>query len=331
MMRSVGFALPALLLAAGTAAAQDLPPPDRRSAIDIVTENDSYAGYTDRWYTNGLRLGWHSAEEALPGPLAALDRGLAELFGPARSRWGVALGQNMYTPINKRLNNPDPEDRPYAGYLYAEFSLDRRTRTTLDRYSLQLGMVGPSSLARPTQDVVHELIGDRQARGWHYQIHDEPVFNLAWDRTWRVPLVTLPGGLGVDALPTLTLAAGTVQTYAAAGGRLRIGQGLDRDFGAPRIRPAIADTPAPVGEGFGWYLFAGAGGRAVAHDIFLDGNTFRDSRAVDHRPFVGDLELGGAVFWQNVRLSYTQDFRSKEFFGQKKEFIFGVMTLSIAF
>ena len=127
-------------------------------------------------------------------------------------------------------------------------------------------MVGPSSLARPTQDVVHELIGDRQARGWHYQVHDEPVFNLAWDRTWRLPLVTLPGGFGVDALPTLTLAAGTVQTYAAAGGRLRIGQGLKQDFGPPRIRPAIADMPAPVGEGFGWYLFVGAGGRAVAHE-----------------------------------------------------------------
>jgi hypothetical protein len=237
----------------------------------------------------------------------------------------------MYTPIDKRLSNPDPRDRPYAGYLYAELSLDRRTQTTLDRYSLQVGVVGPTALARQAQDVVHSILGDRQARGWHYQLHDEPVFNLGWDRTWRLPVASLPGGLAVDALPSLTLAAGTVQTYAGIGGRVRIGQGLDRDFGAPRIRPAIADSPAPVGEGFGWYLFAGAGGRAVARDIFLDGNTYRDSRSVDHRPFVGDLEVGAAVFWQNIRLSYTQDFRSKEFVGQKKDFVFGALSLSFAF
>ena len=69
----------------------------------------------------------------------------------------------------------------------------------------------------------------------------------------------------------------------------------------------------------------------MARDIFLDGNTYRDSRSVDHRTFVGDLELGGAVFWQNVRLSYTQDFRSKEFVAQEKSFTFGVLSLSFAF
>src|SRR5206468_1426931 len=122
-------------------------------------------------------------EDALPGPMAALDDALATLFGPARSRWGFALGQNMYTPINKRRRDPDPRDQPYAGYLYGEVSLDRRTETTLDRFSLQLGVVGPSSLARQSQDIVHALINDRQSRGWRYQLHDEPVFNLGYSRT----------------------------------------------------------------------------------------------------------------------------------------------------
>jgi hypothetical protein len=331
MTRAAAVALPILLAAAGAAMPQDLPPADRRAAISLLTENDSYARNTDRYYTNGIRLNWSSAEDSLPGPMAALDNALAGLFGPARSRWGIGLGQNMFTPVDKRLNQPDPRDRPYAGYLYGEVSLDRRGWATLDRFSLQLGVVGEIALAEEAQDIVHALLGDRQAKGWSYQIRDEPVFNLAYDRTWREPLFGLPGGLGVDALPSLTLAAGTVHTYAGIGGRVRIGQGLERDFGPPRIRPTIADSPAPVGEGFGWYLFAGVGGRAVARDITLNGNTWRDSRSVDHRPFVGDLELGGAVFWQNIRLSYTQDFRSKEFVGQKQEFVFGALSLSFAF
>ncbi|MDB5373438.1 MAG: hypothetical protein JWP04_2080 [Belnapia sp.] len=328
---SVGLLLtcPVLLPAAGQA--QNLPPVDPRATVSFITENDTYGSNTDRFYTNGARFNWSSAEDSLPGPMASLDRALADIFGPARSRWGFALGQNMYTPINKRLRDPDPRDRPYAGLLYGEISLDRRTETTLDRFSLTLGVVGPTSLARQTQDIVHALIGDRQARGWGFQIHDEPVFNLAYDRTWRAPLLALPAGLAVDALPTVTLAAGTIMTYASAGVRVRFGQGLGRDFGPPRIRPAVADNPAPVGEGFGWYLFAGASGRAVARDITLDGNTFRDSRSVDPRHFVSDVEMGGAVFWHNIRLAYTQDFRSKEYVGQKKDFIFGALSLSLSF
>lgn len=324
--------LPAVAAVGMAAAQQPLPAPDARAVLSLLSENDSYAADTDRWYTNGFRFGWTSAEGTLPAPLAWVDGGLAGLLGPAQTRWGLALGQSMFTPLDKRRRVPDPRDRPYAGYLYGEISLDRRTATTLDRFGLQVGVVGPSALARQAQDVVHEFLGDRQARGWNYQLRDEPVFNLHWARTWRLPAASLPGGLAVDALPTLSLAAGTVQIYAGAGARLRLGQGLERDFGPPRIRPAIGDAPAPVGEGFGWYLFGGVGGRAVARDIFLNGNTWRENTpSVDHRPFVGDLELGAAVFWHNIRLSYTQVWRSKEFVAQPKSFRFGALSLSVAF
>ena len=187
--------------------------------------------------------------------------------------------------------------------------LDRRTRTTLDRYSLQLGMVGPSSLARPTQDVVHELIGDRQARGWHYQIHDEPVFNLAWDRTWRVPLVTLPGGLGVDALPTLTLAAGTVRPMRPRAG----GCGSARVSSRTSAHRASA-RPSPI-RGAGW-----RGLRLVSlrrrrrpgggADIFLDGNTFREQPRGGPPPLRRRLRTGRGGVCEHPA-SYTQDFRSR--------------------
>lgn len=319
------------LSVAPAAIAQDLPPPDPRAVLGLTTENDAYLGDTDRWYTNGFRLNWSSAEGRLPGPLAWFDRQVATLFGPARSRWGLSIGQTMFTPVDKRAIIPDPRDRPYAGHLFAEISLDRRTANRLDRFGLQLGLVGPGALAEQAQDLVHVFIDNKEARGWDYQLKDEFVFNLGWERIWRVRALDLPGGLGVDALPAVALAAGTVHIHAAAGVRLRFGQGLERDFGPARIRPAISDAPAPVGEGFGWYVFAGAGGRAVARDIFLDGNTWRDSRSVDRKPVVGDLELGAAIFWRNIRLSYTHDWRSKEFHGQSRAHQFGSISLAIAF
>lgn len=326
------LAAAALLFAGGTRA-QPLPPPDRREAASFVLENDSlnlFSKTTDRWYTSGFRLGWTSAEGALPAPLAFVDNGLEFLLGPANTRWRLDLGQNFFTPVNKRLEDPNPRDRPYAGILYGTIGLDRRTWGTLDRFELQLGVVGAASGARDTQSVVHRIIGDPVPEGWGRQLRNEPVFNVNAERIWRVPVAGTEFG-DVDVLPAAGAQLGTVRVAASAGARVRFGQGLERDFGAPRIRPTIADAPAPVGEGFGWYLFGGVGGSAVGRDIFLDGNTWRGSRSVDRRTFVADFEVGAAVFWRNARLSYTQVWRTKEFEDQDTTFKFGAVSLAFSF
>jgi lipid A 3-O-deacylase len=322
-----------LLLGGGSVQAQPLPPPDPRATASFVLENDSLklsGPPTDRWYTSGVRFGWSSAENNLPGPLAIIDGGLASLFGAANTRWRLDFGQNFFTPLDKHLEDPDPRDRPYAGILYGTIGLDRRTWRTLDRFELQLGVIGPASGARDTQSFIHRLTNDPIPEGWGRQLHNEPVFNINAERIWRLPVAGT--GIGeVDVLPTVGAQLGTVRVAASAGARLRFGQGLERDFGAPRIRPTIGDPPAPVGEGFGWYVFGGVGGYAVARDIFLDGNTWRDSRSVDKRNFVADFEVGAAVFWRNIRLSYTQVWRTKEFEDQSRIFTFGSVSLAFAF
>jgi hypothetical protein len=65
-----------------------------------------------------------------------------------------------------------------------------------------------------------------------------------------------------------------------------------------------------------WYVFAGLDGRAVAHDITLDGNTFETSPHVSRQPWVGEAELGLAVMYHGVRLTYTQVVQTEEFHGQ---------------
>jgi len=89
-------------------------------------------------------------------------------------------------------------------------------------------------------------------------------------------------GLDADVLPHFGGALGNVFTYGAAGVTLRIGSGLEDDFGPPRIRPSLPGSAYFLpGKGFNWYLFAGLEGRAVLYNIFLDGNTFTDSHSVD--------------------------------------------------
>jgi hypothetical protein len=84
-------------------------------------------------------------------------------------------------------------------------------------------------------------------------------------------------------------------------------------------------------SGFGWYLFAGIEGRAVARNIFLDGNTFRGSRSVDKKHLVGDLQFGFVLDWSDVRLGYTHVLRSREFQAQESVDGFGSLSLSVKY
>jgi hypothetical protein len=46
---------------------------------------------------------------------------------------------------------------------------------------------------------------------------------------------------------------------------------------------------------------------------------------------VGDLQFGGVLLWNNIRLSYTQVLRTREFETQEKKDNFGSVNVSIQF
>lgn len=312
-----------------------LPPPDRRGSFLVLWENDAFslpkAWGSDQWYSNGFRLGWTSPENALPAAAAYIDSAFADWFGPANTRWGFSLSQHIYTPIDKSIPNPDPRDHMYAGYLYGTFSLERRSWNTLDRFEAQLGVVGPAAGAEQVQNLIHDVLKNGHGKGWAYQLKNEPAVNLNAERIWRIPVFMGPYGFGLDFLPSASVMLGNVRTAVFGGGRVRIGQGLDRDFGPARIRPAVGDGGPPVGDGFGWYVFAGGGASAVARDIFIDGNTFTASRRLTREPLVADLEAGFAFIYNGYRFAYTQVWRTREFVGQERPFTYGSVGMNFAF
>ena len=140
--------------------------------------------------------------------------------------------------------------------------------------------------------------------------------------------------LETDALPALTVGVGTVRDYVQAGVTLRIGQGLNSDFGAPRIRPGLSGSDAYTpNRPFAWYVFAGADGQGIARDLFLDGSTFRNrSPSVDKRPYLGEFQAGLAAMLYGVRVTYTHTWQTESFKGQRSGlFNFGSLALSARF
>lgn len=341
MMRICLFAVAAVLALPPAAAAQDASPSAPEEApvsVTFVVENDLFAG-TDRHYTNGVRASWMRPEGVMPSYADWMADFIFGRDARATRRIGYAFGQSMFTPENVAARELVRDDRPYAGWLYGEMILTserppaERRAGRVDTFVLSLGVVGPLSFAEDAQREWHETFGFRELHGWDNQIRNEPAVNVAYYRSWPYLHWLDIGGWAADVTPHVGGALGNVFTHAALGATFRFGRNLDNDFGGPaRIGPSRPGGAYVVSDReFGWYLFAGFEGRAVARNIFLDGNTFSDSHSVDKKTFVGDLQFGIAVMWAGYRLTYTQVFRSKEFDGQDGGDRFGAISLTVPF
>ena len=312
---------------------------DDRSVLSFTLENDLPAD-TDRYYTNGFRFTWTSRVDDVPTTVRnAADPILGK---DGEFRWQASFGQNMYTPTDLTRKQPDPTDQPYAAWLYGSIGVIadvphdpkgiRRTQTSA---LLSLGVVGPAALGEQVQDFVHDVIGATDPQGWGEQLHNEPAVLLMLQRRWVFGAPVTLSGLRIDTAPHAALALGNVFTHAAGGLTLRFGEPPRSDYGPPRIQPQSPGStyfgPLDDGGEVGWYLFAGVEGRAVARNIFLDGNTFRNSPNVGSNPFVADLSAGLVVTIGDLRLSYTHVLRSQEFDGQSGPSVFGGFSVGYRF
>jgi hypothetical protein len=322
-----------LLVAAalcGTVAARAEPKPDPSVIITGQVENDSLSG-TDRNYTSGVRLGITLPTGNLPG--FASDFG-HYLWGEGQQRLAFDLSQNMFTPRVTQAVHPDPQDRPYAAILLGSATLVHDTDTTRNMISLGLGAIGPPALGEEAQNTVHRAIHAMTAKGWNAQLPGQPVVQLTADRIWRMPITSPGSALDVDVLPQLTAGLGTWRIYAQAGAQVRVGQGLDSDFGVSRIRPGLSGGDAfNATRPFAWYVFAGADAQAVAWDETLNGDPFISTRHVSRAPLVAEFQAGLVLMLSNaVRASFTQVWQTHEFYGQYGHmFQFSSAALSVKF
>jgi lipid A 3-O-deacylase len=330
-MRQHIIGLGSLVMLLGAGSVWAAPPADPSSIWTLQDENASIstADLQDRYYVNGLSLGWTSPTDAVPSFLGTLGK---TLWGDGQQRIGFSLGQQIYTPANTHVSVPDPGDRPYAGLLLGNFSLLSDTDTSRSVLMLSLGVAGPGAGGEPLQNGFHDLIGQGEVNGWSHQIPNTPAFEVLSGRTWRLPIGQL-GSFETDALPSLTAAVGDVRDYVQAGITVRLGQGLDSDFGAPRLAPGLSGQDAYVQtRPFAWYVFAGLDGQAVAYDLLLQSNPFRSGPHVDLTWDVGEAQAGVAILTGGVRFTFTYVVQTPEFEGQHGgAHQFGSAALSVKF
>ncbi|MFD2206025.1 lipid A deacylase LpxR family protein [Kiloniella antarctica] len=305
--------------------------------ITLVIENDSLgAAGTDKNYTSGVRLGYLDVNADLPEIAYTLDRVVPTFGINETSSVFYSLGQNIYTPQNISQTSQDPDDRPWAAHMYGSIGLVTVTDNHMDEIEASLGIVGPSALGEQAQKFVHTHIttDSPTPHGWSNQLNHEPTLSLGWQRRFPNYWQVNGGGLSLGASPYYGATLGNAHTFADAGMTFRLSPERDTWQDEPvRVRPALPGTgyfDRPE-DGWSWYLFAGLEGRAVARNIFLDGNTFSNSHSVDKKYFVADANAGLALTYEQYRFSYTMVYRTKEFEGQDDPGVFGALSFGVGF
>ncbi|MDJ0922880.1 MAG: lipid A deacylase LpxR family protein [Henriciella sp.] len=307
------------------------PRSDDGATVSFVWENDSFAG-TDRNYTNGIRLSWLSGT----GDTDGVSEWVADRLGAdegAVVRRGISIGHSLFTPEDISATEPLPDQHPYAGWLYTEYTALIQQADQVDQFTLQLGLIGPSAGGEWVQNEFHALIGADEVFGWDNQLRDEMTVGISWDRRFQRLAEFGVGGLSADVTPTLGATLGTVHTNAKVGTMFRIGDDLKVDYGPPRVRPSLsgANFFHPV-DGFSWYVFAGAEARWIAHNRFLDGSVILDDEGtLTSEPWVADLQGGIAVQFRKTQIGFTVVYRTEEYEEQLDAQRFGAFTLSRRF
>lgn len=317
--------------------------------FNLYFENDLFDD-TDLNYTNGLRLSWVSqdlstfAEEhdqayswinSINQWLEPLHPG--DMHQSAHRNLVVSAGQMMFTPEDRYRTTVDPDDRPYAGWLYGGLGYQMRRGDKLNTVEINVGIVGPSSLAQQSQDFVHETRNIEVFHGWDNQLENELGVQLIFERKRRFSLWSQAGegALAADVIPHWGGSIGNVASYVNAGAEFRFGYRLADDFGVSTIRPGGENITPGQGEPYRrplqLYGFIAFDTRLVGNNIFLDGNTFETSHSVNKKLGVADVAIGVAMVHRRWRVSYSQVFRSKEFETQRKSQGYGSLSISYSY
>jgi lipid A 3-O-deacylase len=243
--------------------------PAAAQTLTIQHDNDEWGGKGTDWeYSQGTRITYVSpklAETNLAKTVALLLPGLdfdAELSA------GLGMGSAYYEPGFLAATAPIPSQRPYAGYLYGSGLLSAEADNKLTTWRLDAGVVGPAAQGEAVTNFFHNVFSGNDQLGWDNQIENRLALNISAERRWR-NIVPLSGAIAADISPAIGAELGTVSVAANAGLMLRIGTGLETDFGPPRIG-AFSGSLASNNRAPAIYAFASANGSYAGYDVFLD-------------------------------------------------------------
>ncbi|MDO6801571.1 DUF2219 family protein [Wenyingzhuangia sp. 1_MG-2023] len=132
----------------------------------FITDNDLYVSFfLDKYYTNGLELFYQFSTPMNYGNFTKKIR-------------TIRVGQKMYNPYSSDVEYIYNQDRPYAGYLYANYTENFINARHILSIGVETGVTGDKSLAREAQNFIHQFYKIDESNGWDTQVKQKYSFGL---------------------------------------------------------------------------------------------------------------------------------------------------------
>lgn len=273
-----------------------------KNELGLQSDNDSYLGQgSDRYYTNGLFFNFRRALD---------QQKLKE--GMEKKTYEISIGQKMFNPYSGDAPDPTLQDRPFAGYLYAEGAMNWfYSNESILRTSVQVGTTGKNSLGEAGQKLLHRTFGFYEIEGWDYQIKNELTLNLSAQYT---KLLTRVADNALEFSFEGYANLGTTFDGAGAGILLRTGS-LNQLFNSSYYHATVgnnAKTKARVKREF--YFYAKPQLNVVAYDATIEGSLFNNSSPVtfDQKPVVFAQQFGVNYSSQRFTIDCSAIYKTKE-------------------
>ncbi|UYQ94056.1 lipid A deacylase LpxR family protein [Chitinophaga horti] len=271
----------------------------------------------DGGYTNGTRLDVFYVNKRKPHFF--LDK-LAPGFGGNAvyaSSWGAF--QVMITPLSVGEPAYKPVDYPYSGALTVHHSMYAFRPDKKDGFQTEwvLGVMGPPSLAKQTQKMIHGWFNFTRPRGWAYQYRTDLLLN--YNLTYEKQLTHVEKGFEVIAGGKVN--AGTMLNAVETHVLLRTGN-MSPYF------DGLLDQYAHK-EHAQFYINAKPSVQYVVYNSLLQGGLFSDDVYVEPavreaagnavrppiRRWLADVDISAVLSLKRFAVSFSQKFSTPEFEG----------------
>jgi lipid A 3-O-deacylase len=317
-MKSKKYSLLILLF---FAAAASLKAQTFKNEFGFKSDNDAYLFIgQDRYYTNGLFINFRHAidQQRISGKLE-------------KKTYEVNVGQRIYNPRSGYAPDPAMQDRPFAGYLYAEGAMSWFSKKeSVIRGAVQIGTTGPDALAQKGQELLHNTIGFYEPAGWEFQIRNEIAVNLS---AQYMRLLHRSANNAVDFSFEGYANAGTTYSGAGAGVLFRAGK-INQLFNTAYTHSVIgngSNTGALVEKEV--FFYARPQLNVVAYDATIQGSMFNNDSPVtfDPKPIVFGQQLGFNYSSKRFTFDFGLLFKTKELKSDAKAHQYGMISMYYRF
>ena len=207
------------------------------------------------------------------------------------------IGQNIYSPENKKLPDTSRFDRPFAGWLFLKTKFTKAFTDKIWSTGFEIGLTGPQSFADKVQRNFHKLIKD-EIPSWYLQIPNDLHVNINFEYQKNF--------INKHILIYSNFALGTKDIFAEGG--------LEWFFGSHYNFAKNAYAGLSSHQDKEWFISLGGFYRHVFYNALIEGSFFNDDAIFtkDIQNSLGLIRVQGFRRWKNKSIDMTYHFNTKE-------------------